>query len=132
MEQGKHYIVTNWNTDLPKARMYVWTDMVTDNKVVGHGQNTKGRTMETAVDTNALLEELMMQAYERGREKGRNDYLQGYENDSPLSGEWAGESIAELLGDLISKAEKLSGEDSEIAQDICDNYETGYLDTNCD
>jgi hypothetical protein len=88
--------------------------------------------METTVDTSALLEELMMQAYERGRWKGRNDYLQGYENDSPLSGEWAGESITELLGDLISRAEELSGEDSEIAQEILDNYETGYLDTNCD
>jgi hypothetical protein len=88
--------------------------------------------METTVDTNALLEELMMQSYERGREKGRNDYLQGYENDSPLSGEWAGESITELLGDLLAKAEELLGEDSEIAQEILDNYETGYLDTNCD
>jgi hypothetical protein len=86
--------------------------------------------MET--DINQQYENLMVTAYERGREKGRNDYLQGYKNDSPLSGEWAGESITELLGDLISRAEELSGEDSEIAQDICDNYETGYLDTNCD
>jgi hypothetical protein len=88
--------------------------------------------MRNEEELNQQYETLMVTAYERGRMQGRNDYLQGYENESPLSGEWAGESITELLGDLITRAEELSGEDSEIAQDICDNYETGYFDTNCD
>jgi hypothetical protein len=73
--------------------------------------------------------------------------MQGYENPTPLSGEWAGESIPEILGDLIKQATMISaemkglGEDGmdnvdgdpyEAWQDICDNYETGYFDGNCD
>jgi hypothetical protein len=36
MVQGRHYIVTNWHSDQPNKRMSVWTDIVTDTKVVGH------------------------------------------------------------------------------------------------
>lgn len=90
---------------------------------------------------------LLMQAYERGRAQGWHDMMQGYENPTPLSGEWAGESIPEILGDLIKQATMISaemkglGEDGmdnvdgdpyEAWQDICDNYETGYFDGNCD
>lgn len=78
-------------------------------------------------------ETILIEAYERGKQQGWHDKLQGYENPTPLSGEWAGESIPEILGDLISDAEKLIGEyDSKVWQDICDNYETGYFDGNCD
>jgi hypothetical protein len=78
-------------------------------------------------------ETILIEAYERGKQQGWHDKLQGYENPTPLSGEWAGESIPEILGDLISDAEKLIGEyDSGVWQDICDNYETGYFDGNCD
>jgi hypothetical protein len=70
-------------------------------------------------------------AYERGKLQGWHDQLQGYENPAPLSGEWAGESIPEMLGDLFAKAEKLIGEhDDGVRQDICDNYESGYFDGN--
>jgi hypothetical protein len=89
--------------------------------------------MET--DINQQYENLMVTAYERGRLRGRNDYLRGYENPNPLSGEWAGESITELLGDLLAKAEELNGVPDNggwLWQDICNNYETGYFDTNCD
>ena len=76
-------------------------------------------------------ETLLVSAYERGVSQGTHDRLTGLHNDSPLSGEWAGESIPELLGDLIKKAEKLIGEPDEgMTQDICDNYETGYYEGN--
>jgi hypothetical protein len=76
-------------------------------------------------------ETLLVSAYERGVSQGTHDRLTGLHNDSPLSGEWAGESIPELLGDLIKKAEKLIGEhDDGVTQDICDNYETGYYEGN--
>lgn len=48
---------------------------------------------------------------------------------SPLSGEWAGESIPELLGDLIDESEGLvgSGDDLDDASDaICDAYEAAF------
>ena len=78
-------------------------------------------------------ETILIEAYERGKQQGWHDKLQGYENPTPLSGEWAGESPNEILGDLIANAEKLIGEhDSGVWQDICDNYETGYFDGNCD
>jgi hypothetical protein len=78
-------------------------------------------------------ETILKEAYERGAQQGWHDKLQGYENPTPLSGEWAGESPNEILGDLIREAEKLIGEyDSGVWQDICDNYETGYFDGNCD
>jgi hypothetical protein len=78
-------------------------------------------------------ETILIEAYERGKQQGWHDKLQGYENPTPLSGEWAGESPNEILGDLISDAEKLIGEyDGGVWQDICDNYETGYFDGNCD
>jgi hypothetical protein len=78
-------------------------------------------------------ETILIEAYERGKQQGWHDKLQGYENPTPLSGEWAGESPNEILGDLIANAEELiAGYDSGVWQDICDNYETGYFDGNCD
>lgn len=38
---------------------------------------------------------------------------------APLSGEWAGESIRELVGDLIDA-------EPEFEDEICDAYEEGY------
>jgi hypothetical protein len=87
----------------------------------------------STTELDQKYETILIEAYERGKQQGWHDKLQGYENPTPLSGEWAGESIPEILGDLISDAEKLIGEyDSEVWQDICDNYETGYFDGNCD
>jgi hypothetical protein len=42
-------------------------------------------------------------------------------NDFPLSGEWAGESIPELIGDLLAKTT-----DDEHGHEICMAYEDGY------
>jgi hypothetical protein len=87
----------------------------------------------STTELDQKYETILIEAYERGKQQGWHDKLQGYENPTPLSGEWAGESIPEILGDLISDAEKLIGEyDSGVWQDICDNYETGYFDGNCD
>jgi len=61
-------------------------------------------------------------AHDRGYERGVNDALALAEkNDYPLSGEWAGESITELLGDLITLAEN-----DEHAHEVCVAYEDGY------
>ena len=80
------------------------------------------------------LEEIFSEARQRGFDRGCNDKANGYRNDSPLSGEWAGESINELLGDLIEIALKPvypNGEDeNEIVMDICQEYEEGYSEGN--
>ena len=65
----------------------------------------------------------------RGYIRGANDALALAEkNDSPLSGEWAGESMTELIGDLIAKA----GDDEhcfEVVTAYEDGYSAGYDDT---
>jgi hypothetical protein len=83
--------------------------------------------------TQQQYEEIILTSYERGQARGHNDRLNGYGTDSPLSGEWAGESITELLGDLIARAEQVNGvpdNSGKLWQDICDNYEAGYFDGN--
>lgn len=92
-------------------------------------------------------EAILVQAYERGHSQGTHDRMSGYYNPTPLSGEWAGESPNEILGDLIREATKISAEAQGLGedgmdsaegatdyawQDVCDNYETGYFDGNCD
>lgn len=87
--------------------------------------------------------DILVEAYERGVVQGTHDRLSGYDNPTPLSGEWASESPNEILGDLIRRATIISaeikrlGEDGmddldsdpyEAYQDVCDNYETGYFD----
>lgn len=67
------------------------------------------------------LDERLAIAKDRGRERGAVDFSTGYRNDAPLSGEWAGESITEILGDLFD--EDYDGED---VQWLCDEYEAGY------
>lgn len=61
-------------------------------------------------------------AYDRGYARGANDLYEGFINEAPLSGEWAGESIPELLGDLLDTYE--DGESNE--DDLCVAYEAGY------
>lgn len=74
-------------------------------------------------------------AYARGYERGLYDKESGYTNDNPLSGEWAGESVNELLGDIIKQADKLleemgEQEDGYAEEEVCAQYETGYQDGN--
>lgn len=70
-------------------------------------------------------EELEAQARQRGREHGARDADNGYHNDAPLSGEWAGESIPELLGDILDEIADYDGWDW-----IMEAYEQGYYETN--
>ena len=62
------------------------------------------------------------EAYRRGLHRGTMDKVEGLLCLAPLSGEWAGESIPELLGDLFDVYE--DGESNE--SDLCDAYEQGY------
>lgn len=67
------------------------------------------------------------QAYWRGYERGRADALEmGERNPAPLSGEWAGESIPELLGDLYKGCNP--DMEDQIIDNLCDSYERGYDD----
>jgi hypothetical protein len=73
--------------------------------------------------TNFINETILKEAEERGYKRGAYDALCLAErNDSPLSGEWAGESLNELLGDLLA----LSDGDEHL-YDVCEAYEDGYF-----
>ena len=75
------------------------------------------------------LERIGEQARGRGYLRGCVDRENSpVPNLSPLSGEWAGESVPEILGDLIDALVRL-GESENDAQDIvCDEFESGYVD----
>lgn len=79
------------------------------------------------------MENALAEARKRGRDRGENDRAEGFYNDSPLSGEWAGESIRELLGDLVDSVSRRGETDAtdwetyaDIENDLCEEYETGY------
>lgn len=68
-------------------------------------------------------EERITEAIKRGRERGYEDKMNDCVTDSPLSGERAGESINELLGDVLY----LHDEDTEDANGaLLDAYEDAY------
>lgn len=68
-------------------------------------------------------------AWQRGHERGRADERENYYNDAPLSGEWAGESIPELLGDLIAgTADDIDDDElTDLYTELIEHYEQGYL-----
>lgn len=83
----------------------------------------------TTIDT------LLTWANERGYQRGIADGLDGFYNEAPLSGEFAGESIEELLGDVIRRVERMNGSGDdfyEIYNEILDSYEKGYRDAHFD
>lgn len=65
-------------------------------------------------------------AYDRGKVRGQIDESMNHYDDSPLSGEWAGYSIVELIGDLFPE----DGEDGDPSywdiHRLCELYEEGY------
>lgn len=69
-------------------------------------------------------EQVMKDARQRGYDRGLADKKEGTHRNDILSGEWAGESITELLGDLISRTD----EDGE--QWVCDEYVMAYEEAN--
>ena len=78
----------------------------------------------------------MREARRRGAERGEADMDEGYYNPAPLSGEWAGESIDELLGDLRDSVVNEEGHwptgeiAGEITDELCDAYQEGYNEAN--
>ena len=62
-----------------------------------------------------------VRAFYRGRYAAVQDAADGWYCESPLSGEWAGESINEILGDIFVS---LVNSDTEIH--VCDEYLRGY------
>lgn len=72
------------------------------------------------------------QAYWRGVDMARADERAGMDpREAPLSGEWAGESVPELLGDLVAGVMRGdSGRDldeSDVYEILCDAFELGYM-----
>ncbi len=68
------------------------------------------------------LDNLVREAARRGSDFGIG---RDFSESGPLSGEWAGESIPELLGDLLEMAEAL---DLDAATDLCDAFESAAYD----
>lgn len=75
-------------------------------------------------------EQIMEAARERGYHAGRAAAANGERRTDPLSGEWAGESIPELIGDLVDEAATIHGgdPDADSWDDMANEYETGYED----
>lgn len=73
-----------------------------------------------------MTKDIYKRAHALGEAHGERDKANGFCNDSPLSGEWAGESIPELLGDLYREV----GDDYDLLQELCEEYEKGYESAN--
>jgi hypothetical protein len=77
-------------------------------------------------------QEILAAAYARGRATGESKALDGWRDTDPLSGEWAGESITELVGDMVEKWSRITGvtddEVDEYWQSVADEYERGHAD----
>lgn len=78
-----------------------------------------------------MTKDIYKEAYALGEAHGAYDRREGIYNDSPLSGEWAGESIPELLGDLYREA-KHDYRDywRDVLEVLCEEYEKGYESAN--
>ena len=75
------------------------------------------------------MERIGDDAHGRGFATGRADRLSGpFPNLAPLSGEWSGESVRELLGDLIDAFVRLGESENDAHDIVCDSFESGYVD----
>lgn len=68
---------------------------------------------------------VITEARTRGALRGSVDKAHGFYNPAPLSGEWAGESIPEILSGLIT-----DDMDADDINELCDAYEEGYQSAN--
>ena len=68
--------------------------------------------------TMTAFGEAVLEAMERGANFG---YGRDFSESGPLSGEWAGESVNELLGDLLAPFEYIADWDAVAA--ICEAFE---------
>lgn len=82
--------------------------------------------VEHTKERDNMKKDIYKEAYALGKAHGAYDRREGVYNDSPLSGEWAGESIPELLGDLWREV----GDDGDLLQELCEEYEKGYESQN--
>lgn len=65
-------------------------------------------------------QEALKAAADRGRERGKTDHP----GEGWLSGEWAGCSIPELLGDLVDAVPEANEDaDSDLLDALCEAYE---------
>jgi len=82
-------------------------------------------TLEAKQDAKDIFTaQILSMAHFRGVEHGEADAERGNYNDAPLSGEWSGESIPEILGDLLRHV-PVSAHD-----EVCSEYEDGYAEGN--
>lgn len=81
--------------------------------------------MKADMNTTTWMARLT-ESYRRGRLRGESDEYNNYYNDAPLSGEWAGESINELLGDLWADMDSADEDTLEVIDELVHHYEDGY------
>lgn len=73
------------------------------------------------------VNDILEQSRLRGVIRGTFDVSDGTYNPNPLSGEWAGESINDFLGDLIVLVEDEYDDDADwLVGAMCDEYIVGY------
>lgn len=92
-----------------------------------NNNNNRERITTMNTQTEQTLDEkygdILIQAYERGVAQGTHDKMLGYHNPTPLSGEYAGESANEILGDLIRQATMISAEMKGLGEEGMDDLE---------
>lgn len=72
---------------------------------------------------------LLWDSYGRGSDRGRSDRKNSpVPNVAPLLQTWAGESVPELLDDLIDALVRLGVGECDAHVIVCDAYENGYFD----
>lgn len=75
------------------------------------------------------LERVRVESHARGFARGRADRESStVPNLALLSGGWAGESVRELLGDLIDDVIRFGVDESDAFDALCVAYESGYSD----
>jgi hypothetical protein len=76
------------------------------------------------------MDEVFQEARERGRRLAVAEIREGCEESrDPLSGEWAGESVTELIGDLVARVVGSYDDEGDAWADVADEYEAGYFTT---
>lgn len=68
-------------------------------------------------------------AYQRGRDWAQAHHANGRRDDAPLSGQWAGESITEIMGDIVKRIPNFTSDTAvatELEWVLLDAFEDGY------
>ena len=79
------------------------------------------------VATPEIVEARFRAAYQKGLARGKSDEREDIFNPAILSGEWAGESMNELIGSLWRDLDEETFPDMFVVE-LCDRYESGYRD----